>query len=105
LLKTAQAIAHLASRQDERDFSGKLVKLADHELDIAFSIALREAAEHPVAVTPEAKELMARLKKSEAQVKTDEGQVELFRAQIRKVSGPRSRLSNSSWKYSKPNSL
>jgi len=31
---------------------------------------------------------MARLKKSEAQVKTDEGQVALFRAQIRKVSGP-----------------
>jgi hypothetical protein len=88
-LQTAQAMAHLASTPDERDFSGQVIKLADHELDLAFSTALREAILHPAAAaTPEAEELAARVNKAESRVKADEDQVELFKAQITKVKGP-----------------
>ena len=86
-LQTAQAMSHLASTSDERSFSKQVLKLADHELDLAFETALREAALHPVADTPETRELMARVNEAESHVKTDEHQVALFKDQIPRVGG------------------
>jgi hypothetical protein len=50
--KTARAMAALASDWDEQRFSRQALKLADHQVDLAFNYEMREAAEHPVAPTP-----------------------------------------------------
>ncbi len=61
--------------------------MADHELDLAYSVALREAIGHPGVATPETKELAARGSKATAQVKADQDQVDLFKAQIPQAKG------------------
>jgi len=45
-LKTARAMAALASDGDEQRLSRQALKLADHEVDLAFSSEMREATEH-----------------------------------------------------------
>src|SRR5690242_13786596 len=50
LLKTARRLAALADTNDEQDQAREALRLSDHELDVAFVTALREAA------TPDPKE-------------------------------------------------
>src|ERR1700690_1911918 len=51
-LQTAREVAKLASTWDELRLAQQAVRLADHEVDLAFADALRDATEHPVT-TPE----------------------------------------------------
>src|ERR1700686_3828314 len=56
-LETARAAAKLAASWDEQRLAQQALKLADHEVDLAFSDALRDATEHPVPATPQSREL------------------------------------------------
>ncbi len=87
LLQTAHSLAHLASTPDERFFSDQAIRVADHELDLAYSVALREAIGHPGVASPETRELAARVSKATAQVKADHDQINLFKAQIPQTKG------------------
>lgn len=84
--ENAKAMSHLASTQEEREFSAQILNSADEELDVVFSMALREARTQPVSETPEAKQFAARVSKGEAQVRTDQDQIGFFQAQIAKVN-------------------
>ena len=59
--RTAQRVAALAETRDERDLAREAVRLGDHSIDLAFTIALLEAAEHPPQLTPETKAIQARI--------------------------------------------
>jgi small-conductance mechanosensitive channel len=71
-LKTAQQLAQLAATPEERLLAAEALRLADHELDLAFAAALRDAAENPPVLSPEAKEIEARLQKSKKLLSRDQ---------------------------------
>jgi small-conductance mechanosensitive channel len=71
-VQTARSMATLASTREEQRFARQALQLADHAVDLAFAEGLREATLHPIASTPEAKELFARVSRADAQVKSDQ---------------------------------
>src|SRR5579862_1076531 len=52
-LLTAQRLARLAVTPEELPFAHSAVQTADHELDLAFSGALRAIEAHPPVASPE----------------------------------------------------
>ena len=81
-LKTARAMAALASDWDEQRFSRQALKLADHAVDIAFSYEMRQATEHPAPPTPESKKLYAQANQAEAAVKADQDRIDQLQKQL-----------------------
>jgi small-conductance mechanosensitive channel len=75
-LDTAQRLAPLAATADEQDFAADALLIADHELELSFAYALRQAAAHSAPSTPETRELAARIKELEPQVKAEQADVE-----------------------------
>src|SRR5271154_6244936 len=88
-LKIAQQLAPLATLPEERPLAQDAIRLADHELDLAFAAALRDAAQHPPALSPEAKEIQARLQKAEKALAADQAQVTQLTAADAKATGDR----------------
>jgi small-conductance mechanosensitive channel len=60
-IHTAQALAPLASGPDEQGLARDALRLADHEIDIAFTSALEEAAAQPHATSPEIRAILERI--------------------------------------------
>ncbi len=59
--RIAQRLSSLAETRDERDLAREAVRLADHSVDVAFTVAVLEAAEHPPKPTPETRGIQARI--------------------------------------------
>ena len=81
----------LATDWDEQRQARQALKLADHEVDVAFSYELREATEHPAPPTPESKELFARANQMQAAVKTDQDRIDQLQKDLttrRKITKP-----------------
>src|SRR6202049_779595 len=70
-LQTARRLAALAATPEEKDLSHQALKLADHELDLAFYGAERNAGANLPPLTPETKEVAARKAAAEVAVKMD----------------------------------
>src|SRR5487761_532522 len=70
-LQTAQQLAKVAVTSDEQQYAGAALRLADHEVDMAFSAALREANRPAVPLIPEAKALQARIARRQARVDSE----------------------------------
>ncbi len=87
-LQTAREVAKLAATWDEQRLAQQAIRLADHEVDLAFADALRDAAEHPIT-TPEAKAINARIKKADETVKADQSRVDQLKKQLAGASGSR----------------
>jgi small-conductance mechanosensitive channel len=81
-LKTARAVAALASDWDEQRFSRQALKLADHSVDVAFSYEMRQATEHPAPPTPESKKLYAQANQADAAVRADQEKIDQLQKQI-----------------------
>ena len=81
-LQTARAMAALANSPEEQRYAQEALRLGDHEVDLAFADAVREAAEHPVKPTTETRQLITRLSASEAKVKADSDRIEQLKKQI-----------------------
>ena len=85
-LKTARAVAKLATDWDEKRFADQAVRLADNAVDIAFEDALRDAANHPVPPTPETQALYTRVAQAQADVKADQDNLNQLKKQLAGVS-------------------
>jgi small-conductance mechanosensitive channel len=70
-LETAQRLAPLAGTQEEAELAREAIHLGDHSIDLAFTIALLEAAEHPPVLTPETREIRARIDSTQRLVADD----------------------------------
>jgi small-conductance mechanosensitive channel len=81
-LQTARNMAALASGRAEQRYAQEALRLADHAVDLAFSVALRDAAEHKVEPTPEARELYTRVSKAETEIKADQERIEQLKKQL-----------------------
>jgi small-conductance mechanosensitive channel len=71
-LNTARNVAALSTGPDEQRLAGQAVSLADHEVDLDFSFAMRVASAHPVQPTADTEKLYDRVKRAEASVKSDQ---------------------------------
>ncbi len=74
-LDTARELAKTANTRDEDRLARQATQVADHDLDLAFTTALREAQLHPTPPSPETKQLRARVAESDAQIKADQTHV------------------------------
>jgi small-conductance mechanosensitive channel len=81
-LHTARTLLKLASGEDERKFAERAEQLADHEVDLAFHDALRDAANHPVPHTPQNREFYEHASQSEAQVRADQERVDQLKKRL-----------------------
>ena len=86
-LKTARAMAPLATTFDEYRLAQQALRSADHEVDLAFSYAMREAVAHPAKPTPETKELYARVSRAEAQLKSDQDLIDQLKKEATSARG------------------
>src|ERR1700683_2996690 len=72
---TAQRLAQLAVAPEEQSFSQSALRIADHELDLAFTEALRDVEAHPPALNADAAIIQARITKSQALLSADQQRV------------------------------
>jgi small-conductance mechanosensitive channel len=72
---TAQRLMQAAAAPDEQTFAQSALRIADHELDLAFTEALRDAEAHPPALNSEAAAIQARILKSQALLAADQQRV------------------------------
>lgn len=86
-LKTAQQLAQLANTAEERPFAEEALRLGDYEVDLAFAAALRDATENPPKLSPEAKEITARLQKAQKLLEKDQALVAQLTTSEAKATG------------------
>jgi small-conductance mechanosensitive channel len=74
-LQTARRLAALARTEDERRYASEVLRLSDHEVDLAFASALRDATEHPPQLSAAAKAIDVRISKAEDTLKADQATI------------------------------
>ena len=88
-LRTAHALAALAVTPEEVELARQAERLANHEVDLAFADAMREAAARTPQVTPELEDLQAEKDYTEAAVAADQRQLALLTKQAAEATGDR----------------
>jgi small-conductance mechanosensitive channel len=88
-LGTAQKLARLATTADEQPFIDDALRIADHEVDLAFAAALKDVSERPPPLSAAAKEIEQRLQKSEKLLDADQARAAQLAAAAAKASGDR----------------
>ncbi|HEY3785097.1 MAG TPA: mechanosensitive ion channel domain-containing protein [Steroidobacteraceae bacterium] len=78
----AQRLASLADGPDEQRLAASTQRLADHELDLAFTAALRRLEAHPPELTAEARAVQGRLDKSQKLLESDQANVTRLTASL-----------------------
>ena len=88
-LLTAQKLAQMPTTSEELPLAQEALRIADHEMDLAFAMAVREATEHPPVLSPKAKEIQAQLQKAEKALAVEQAQVAQLTAAVAKATGPK----------------
>jgi small-conductance mechanosensitive channel len=86
-LLTAQGLAKMPTSPEEQPFAQEALRLADHQMDLAYAAAEREAEEHPPALSAQAKEIETRLKSAEDALDGDNALVARLTAEAAKATG------------------
>jgi small-conductance mechanosensitive channel len=81
-LPTARGLASLATTPEEQRLSQEAVRIADHEVDLAFADALRQAAEHQTDQDPKNRDLHLKMQQAQAALADVQSRVEQLKAQI-----------------------
>lgn len=63
--RRAQALSQLAATPEEQDLARDVLRKADHEVDFAFASALYQASSQKIPSTPDIKDALERISKSE----------------------------------------
>jgi len=88
-LQTIEQLADLAGTGEEQDLAKQALRDADLAVDLAFTAALRDADSHPAPLTPETREILGRLKQSQARVHADEQEVARLTPLVAAAQGSR----------------
>jgi small-conductance mechanosensitive channel len=86
-LLTAQRLAKMPNSPEEEPFAKEALRLVDHQMDLAYAAAERDAEEHPPALSAQAKEIQARLKSAEDTLDADNALVARLTADDAKATG------------------
>jgi small-conductance mechanosensitive channel len=84
-LLTAQRLVQMPTSAEEQPFAEEALRLGDHDMDLAFAAAVRDAEEHPTVLSAEAKEIEARLQQSERAVEADKVEIARLTAAYEKA--------------------
>ncbi len=79
---TAQRLARLALTLEEQILAQSALRIADHELDLAFSEALIDAEAHPPALNSDAQAIQALIVKSQSSLNADQQQISNLTAAV-----------------------
>lgn len=95
-LQTARSLAPSAATPQERRFAQEAERVSDHEVDLAFAQALRDAGNKVDQASPQNRELFDRLSKAEAGVAKDQARLdELKNKSTRQLETARTTSNNS----------
>src|SRR5579859_6065439 len=83
-LLTAQKLAAMAA-PEEQEFAKNALRLADHEVDMAFAAALHQVTEHAPPVPASAKPLLANMQAADRRVKSDQQEMARLKQQLAKA--------------------
>lgn len=75
LLEAARSLLPIASTQEEDQLAREAIRQADHEVDLAFTMALRRAKLQPAVQTPEIKGINGQIQVLERQIKADQAEI------------------------------
>ena len=84
---TAQSLMQLALSPEEQALGQSALRIADHELDLAFTEALRDAEAHPPALNSGTAAIQARISKSRASLAADQQRVNDLTAALAQAKG------------------
>jgi len=88
-LDTARRLSALAVTPDEKQLAQKALRLADHQLDLAFFVALRRAADNPEPPTPQLAALESAVKTLQSGVDEEQAVVDKLKKQLARARGRR----------------
>ena len=86
---TAEGLAKMPTSTEELPFAQQALEISDHDMDVAYAAAKRELEDHPAPLSPEAKQIQARLKQAEDALAADGELVERLTAEEAKANGAR----------------
>ncbi|HMB83142.1 MAG TPA: mechanosensitive ion channel domain-containing protein [Terriglobales bacterium] len=81
-LPTARALAALAITPEEQRLAQEAVRIADHEVDLAFAVALRQAAELRPAQDPKNRDLYSKMQQAQTALADVLSRLEQLKAKI-----------------------
>jgi small-conductance mechanosensitive channel len=85
--QTIESLAPLAVSAEEQSFAHEAARLADHEVDQAFALALRQAAFQTRSLTGDALAAQQRVVQLQALVKEDQRKVDTLTASLKQPTG------------------
>src|ERR1700722_10938064 len=85
--QTIESLVPLAVSAEEKSFSHEAARLADHEVDQAFALALREATFQTRTLTGEALAVQERVTQLQTLVKEDQSKVDTLTASLKQPNG------------------
>lgn len=88
-LITAQRLTVLATTREEHDLAQNALRLADHEVDMAFAAALHQATQHPPAIPAAARPILARVHALQERVKGGQKEVARLKQLVEKAEESR----------------
>jgi small-conductance mechanosensitive channel len=88
-LQTARSVDSLATSPEERRFAQEAERVSDHEVDLSFKQALRDAGNQVAQMSPQSRELFTHLSQAEATVAADQARFEQLKKQAEAAKGDR----------------
>jgi small-conductance mechanosensitive channel len=85
--QTIESIAPLAVSSEEQSLAHEAERLADHDIDQAFALALRQASLHNRTLTGDALAAQQRVAQLQALVKEDQARVDTLTASLKRPNG------------------
>src|SRR5256885_9519363 len=85
----SQELARAGISSDEVPLAQEALRVADHEVDLAFAAALHDAKEHPPVLKGEAKQIAERLQKAEKLAQDQQARVQQLTQSVAKAQGAR----------------
>jgi small-conductance mechanosensitive channel len=85
-LTTAQQLAALVVTQEEQGYGQNALRVADHEVDLAFASALRDASSHAAPLTPEARKILTHIEGLQAQVNMQQDEIARLKSALASAS-------------------
>lgn len=86
---TAETLAQMPNSEEELPFAKQALDTADKDMDAAFAAAKRELEDHPAPLTPDARQIQARLKQAEDTLAADDALVDRLTTEKAKATGAR----------------
>jgi small-conductance mechanosensitive channel len=84
-LITAQKLAAEATTLEGQEFAQNAVRLADHEVDLAFAAALHQATEHAPPIPAVARPILARVQSLQTKVQTEQKEASRLKEALAKA--------------------